>query len=50
MAKPVSLSNGSSWCTQKEAKAHFIDMLNRHVDGQQIADPEDHAELLALLT
>ena len=50
MAKPVVLANGRSWKTQLEAKAHFKKILGRHANGQQITDPEDHGDLMALLT
>lgn len=50
MAKPVELTNGRSWKTQLEAKAHYKEILGRHVNGQQITDPEDHSDLMALLT
>lgn len=49
MAKPVQLTNGSSWPTQTAAKAHFKEVLNRHVDGQRVTDPAHHSDLLALL-
>jgi hypothetical protein len=49
MAKPVQLSNGRSWATQTAAKAHFKAMLNRHSDGERVADHHDHSDLLALL-
>ena len=49
MAKPVQLSNGRSWHTQSAAKAHFKEILNRHVDGQRVIASADHSDLLALL-
>ena len=49
MAKPVQLSNGRLWQTQSAAKAHFKEILNRHVDGQRVTAPADHSDLLALL-
>lgn len=49
MAKPVQLSNGRSWQTQRAAKAHFKEILNRQVDGQRVTTSTDHNDLLALL-
>lgn len=49
MAKPVQLANGRSWQTQSAAKAHFKEILNRHIDEQRVTATTDHNDLLALL-
>lgn len=49
MAKPVKLSNGRHWRTQREALAHFKQMLGRHARGDRVAEPQDHNDLQSLL-
>lgn len=49
MAKPVTLSNGRSWKSKKDATAHFREMLNRYSDDDVVVDGGDHDDLLALL-
>lgn len=49
MAKPVILSNGRVWKTQKAALDHFREMLARHHDDEQVNDRGDHNDLVALL-
>jgi hypothetical protein len=49
MGKPVSLSNGRSWRFQKDAFAHFREMLSRYEDGDRISVPSDESDLRALL-
>lgn len=50
MTKTVSLPNGRTWRPQGAALDHFKEMLNRYSDGERVTDPEDHSDLLALLT
>lgn len=49
MVKPVKLSNGRQWRTQKEALEHFKQMLARYANGDKITDSADHDDLSALL-
>lgn len=49
MAKKITLSNGKSWNTQKEALQHFKDMLNRYQNKDVIDVGTDHEDLVALL-
>jgi hypothetical protein len=49
VSKPVVLPNGKSWASQGDAQNHFLDMRLRHQLNTPIADPADHADLLALL-
>ncbi|MBL8450167.1 MAG: DUF3223 domain-containing protein [Dechloromonas sp.] len=49
MVKPVKLSNGRQWRTQKEALEHFKQMLARYTNGDKITDSADHDDLFALL-
>lgn len=49
MAKGVTLSNGRSWPSQKDATEHFRQIRNRHADGVPIDSAQDHDDLLALL-
>lgn len=49
MVKPVTLSNGRQWRMQKDALAHFKQMLGRYQNGDRILDPTDHNDLCALL-
>lgn len=49
MAKPIHLSNGSSWRTQTDALKHFKGMLGRHNRGDRVENAQDHSDLEALL-
>lgn len=49
MAKPVKLSNGKTWPTQKAAKSHFKGILNDLKDGDRIIDKSHHSDLAALV-
>jgi len=49
MAKRVTLSNGKSWSTQAGALAHFKAILGRHADEEEVANRDDHEDLVALL-
>ncbi len=49
-AKPVTLSNGKTWPTQKEASAHFKQMLARYQTGAVVDSRSDHDDLVALVT
>ncbi|TWI44618.1 uncharacterized protein DUF3223 [Pseudomonas duriflava] len=49
MAKAITLSNGRTWKTQKDALAHFKAMLDRY-DNQDVIDTRaDHEDLVVLL-
>ena len=48
-AKTVRLASGRSWSKKDDAVAHFKAMLARYRDGSRVSDPEDHADLAALL-
>jgi hypothetical protein len=47
--KPIKLSNGREFPTQKAALEHFKQMLHRYGDGAVIDDAQDHEDLVALL-
>ena len=49
VGKPVVLSNGRTWLTQKAAEAHFRDIRDRNLLSGPIADPADIDDLLALV-
>jgi len=49
MVKPVQLSNGRSWRTQKEALKHFKDMLARYSIGDRVSESNHHDDLVALI-
>ncbi|MDF3067097.1 MAG: hypothetical protein K0R38_2698 [Polyangiaceae bacterium] len=49
-AKSVTLSNGKSWPKQLEALEHFKRMLARYETGAVVDDPDDHDDLVALVT
>lgn len=49
MAKTVTLRNGRKWSTQTDALNHFKQMLGRYMTSQRVTDPDDHADLVALL-
>lgn len=48
MAKPVVIGS-RNFRTQSAALEHFKAMLHRYQDGQRIGDPDDHADLVALI-
>jgi hypothetical protein len=50
MANPVNLPNGRAWTKQGDATDHFKDILARYQTGQQITQPKDHEDLVALIT
>ncbi len=50
MIKPVKLTNGRAWRKSGDALAHFKAMLGRYNVGQKITDPNDHADLVALVS
>jgi len=50
MVKPIRLSNGRQWRTQKDALQHFKQMLARYENGDRIDAPSDHDDLCALLS
>jgi hypothetical protein len=47
--KPVVLSNGKSWPTQKAAEDHFRSVLHSYRNGDVIEDREHHEDLVALV-
>lgn len=47
--KPVVLSNGKSWPTQKAAEDHFRGVLHSYRNGDVIEDREHHEDLVALV-
>jgi hypothetical protein len=49
MAKSVTLNNGKCWSSQAGALAHFKAMLGRYADDEEVANREDHEDLVALL-
>lgn len=49
MVKPVQLSNGRQWRTQKDALQHFKLMLARYTNGDRISESADHEDLGALI-
>ncbi|KZZ20790.1 hypothetical protein A3753_18740 [Sulfitobacter sp. HI0082] len=49
MVKSITLPNGKTWTTQKEALEHFKSLLGRYEDGETVNDLEDHDDLVALL-
>jgi hypothetical protein len=49
MAKAITLSNGRTWKTQKDALNHFKDMLNSYSNKDVIDVRADHEDLVALL-
>tara|TARA_R110002074_G_scaffold764_3_gene4451 strand:+ start:4298 stop:4669 length:372 start_codon:yes stop_codon:yes gene_type:complete len=49
MVKSITLPNGKSWRTQKEALDHFKLMLGRYENGEMVDNLEDHDDLVALL-
>lgn len=49
MVKPVQLSNGRQWRTQKDALQHFKLMLARYANGDKISELADHEDLGALI-
>lgn len=48
MAKPVVIG-ARAFSTQSSALEHFKSLLHRYRDGQRISNPDDHADLVALL-
>lgn len=48
MAKPVVIGS-RSFRTQSSAREHFKALLHRYQDGQRVSDPDDHADLVALI-
>ena len=48
MAKPVVIGS-RSFRTQSSALKHYKALLHRYQDGQRIADPADHIDLVALI-
>jgi len=48
MAKPVVIGS-RSFRTQSSALDHYKALLHRYQDGQRIADPADHTDLVALI-
>ncbi len=48
MAKPVVIGS-RSFRTQSSALDHYKAVLHRYQDGQQIVDPADHTDLVALI-
>jgi len=48
MAKPVEIGS-RSFRTQKSALEHYKEILHRYRDGERVADPSDHADLVALI-
>jgi hypothetical protein len=49
MAKPIQLSNGRTWPTQRAALDHFKAMLARYQDDERVDRRMDHLDLVALL-
>lgn len=48
MAKPVAIG-ARSFPTQSRALEHFKALLHRYGDGQRVSNPDDHADLVALI-
>jgi hypothetical protein len=48
MVKPVVIGS-RSFRTQSSALDHYKALLHRYQDGQRIANPADHADLVALI-
>jgi hypothetical protein len=49
MSKPITLSNGKEWKTQKAAEVHFRGILHAYENGDIISDLDHHDDLVALL-
>jgi hypothetical protein len=49
MGRVFALANGRTWTTQRDALAHFKNMLARYKTGDIVSDPSDHSDLAALL-
>lgn len=48
MAKPIEIGS-RSFKTQKSALDHYKQILHRYRDGERVADPSDHADLVSLI-
>lgn len=49
MTRSIELDNGQNWKTYSKAYKHFSEMLGRYDREQEITNPDDHADLCALL-
>lgn len=49
MTRSIELENGKNWKIYTKAYEHFSEMLGRYEREQEIKNPNDHADLCALL-